>query len=404
LEPLPNVELASVDADVASLLDKARQNVLADRGSAIAWGDLGAVLRAHDYGPEAEACFRNAARLDPADYRWPYLLGVSLSTTDVNSSLEYLRIAAKLASDRPHVQLRLAEALLGQDMLDEASAAIDRALQAAPDEARAQYDKAQLHFARGELPDSRQWCERSIAGAADKRAPHLLLAQLCRRLGDASGAVRETAAVASLPDDLTQWDDPDVSSLMDLRRDENWQVIEAEQMSAEGRVPEATERLLEIARTRDLSGDATDKLVRELLGQGRPSEAEALLREKLVKDPDSERLHFQLGIALFGQKNYAAAAAEFRRVIELKPDSVDANYNLGHALRKAGQDDEARRAFADTVLLSPGHAFARANLAEMLLDAGQTKEARPHLEVAARLAPRDPKVRELLARLPPSGP
>lgn len=404
LEPVPEITLGAADPDVVRIYERARQLVQDDPRSATAWGDLGGVLRAHEFGPEAEACFRNAQQLDPSDYRWPYLLAVSLAATDEPQALACLKRAAKLAADKPHVQLRLAEALLNRNALDEAAVVIEQALQLAPDDPRTQLAKAQLLFARGQHQESRQWCERAIAGAGDKRAPRLLLAQLCRRLGDAEGAAREMAALAKLTDEQTAWDDPDVAVLLELRRDPHWRIAAADQLAADGRAPEAAELLHDLASGGDPSGDATDKLARELLRLGRAGDAESLLRGKLNANPDSERLHFQLGIALFARQQYAAAAGEFRRACELKPDSVDAHYNLGHALRKADQNDQAQEAFTSAIRLSPGHAFARANLAELLLEAGQPDKAREHLRVAARLAPLDPKVRELLARLPAESP
>src|SRR5262245_44399072 len=60
------------DKAVVAAVEKARQAVLAVRTSAAAWGELGVVFAAHGYEPEADDCFREAERLDPADPRWPY--------------------------------------------------------------------------------------------------------------------------------------------------------------------------------------------------------------------------------------------------------------------------------------------------------------------------------------------
>src|SRR5262245_17354406 len=87
LQPLPDVALDRAEPDVVRLVEQARGLVAKDPRSAIAWGDLGAVLWAHDFGPEAERCFRNAQRLDPSDFRWPYFLGVSLRTIDSDQAL-----------------------------------------------------------------------------------------------------------------------------------------------------------------------------------------------------------------------------------------------------------------------------------------------------------------------------
>jgi tetratricopeptide (TPR) repeat protein len=400
LESLPDVALASAEPDVVRLVDQARGLVARDPRSAIAWGDLGAVLWAHDFGPEAEQCFRNAQRLDPSDYRWPYLLGMSRCTTDADQALLHYRRAADLAPDRAHVQLRLAESLLAANLLDDAEPVIARALAIAPDNPRAQLAKAQMLFAQGNLEDSRTWCERSAEGAAGKRAPYLLLAQLSRRLNDSAAAARAAAALDAIPDKTTEWEDPDVAKVLALRRDQASQLIAVDQLVAAGRVQEATDRLIDLSRTADLSGTMTEKLVGFLLKQGRPDEAEAVLREKLAQSPNHERLRFQLGVVLFGSQKYAAAAAEFERACELKPDNIEALCNLGHSLRLSGRQDDAQGAFAAAVRLSPGNAFGRTNLAELLLDAGKIDEARPHVEVAARLAPRDPQVLALVKRLP----
>ena len=400
LEPLPDVALDSAEPDVVRLVDQARGLVAEDPRSAIAWGDLGAVLWAHDFGPESERCFRNAQRLDPSDFRWPYLLGVSLRMTDADQALLHYRRAAELAPDRAHVQLRLAEALLAANLLDDAEPVIARAMEIAPDSPRAQLAKAQLLLARGNLEESRTWCERSVKGAAGKRAGHLLLAQLSRRLNDPAAAARAAAALDAIPDKTTEWEDPDVAKVVALRRDHAWQLNTLDQMAAAGRVQEATSRLMEMARPTDASDTVTEKLVQILLKQGRQGEAETLLREKLVHSPNSERLRFQLGVVLFGREKYAAAAAEFERACELKPDNIEALCNLGHALRLGGREEDALGAFAAAVRLSPGNTFGRANLAELLLNAGKIDEARPHVEVAARLAPHDPKVRNLVKRLP----
>lgn len=404
LEPLPAISLATADPEVALVLDQARRDVEQEPLSAQAWGDFGAALRAHEYGPEAEACLRNAERLEPGNYRWPYLLGVSLAVSDREQALASFRRAADLAGDQPHVQLRLAEALLDQSLLEEAAEVIDRALRIDPSEPRALLAKARLLFAQENLSESRAWCERAAKLAPDKRAPHLLLAQLYRRLGEAEAAAGEEKVLSTIPDGVTEWDDPDVASVLSLRRDRGWQLMGIQQMAADGRDREATKLLAALTRDNDPSGDATLMLVQSLMSQNRHVEAETVLRERLAQDAQNEQLRFQLGILLFVQGSYADAAAEFRQVTLLKPDKSDAYYNLAHSLRKAGKNDEALKAFADAVRLSPGHAFARANLAELLLDAGRAEEARSHLDVAKRLAPNDPKVRSLDLRMTASKP
>src|SRR5262245_23770882 len=83
--------------------------------SADAWGEYGMVLRAYHQHPEADRCFEVAADLDPADGRWPYLLGIHLADTDPTAAVPWLERAARgtvptLA--RETVLARLAETLI----------------------------------------------------------------------------------------------------------------------------------------------------------------------------------------------------------------------------------------------------------------------------------------------------
>src|SRR5262245_6998529 len=68
----PEVDLAGAEPAVARAVEAARAEVLRAPRSAAAWGRLGMVLRAHDYGAEANECFAQAERLDAADPHWPY--------------------------------------------------------------------------------------------------------------------------------------------------------------------------------------------------------------------------------------------------------------------------------------------------------------------------------------------
>ena len=387
LEPLPVVSLDSLDPSVQAVLEKSIAAVSANNLSAMSWGELGAVLRAHDFGAEAEVCYRNAERLDGKDYRWPYLLGVSLVTTDTEQATECFRRAANLCGEQPHVQLRLAEILMELEQKEEATQLIEKVLTYAPSNPRGQLAKARLLFAEGKIEDAKSWAEKSAAGAADRRAPHLLLAQLCRRTGDKQGEARELELLKEIPDGVTPWEDPDVASVLNLRQDLAARLANAESQA---------QLLQDISGAEDSS--PAIQVARAYFKNKEYAAAESILRAMLNKFPDDERLHFEVGVACYQQKKYEIAAKEFTRAIELKPDRADARYNLGHALLKLDKKLDAREAFAAAVRLQPSHAFARVNLADLLLEAGQPVAAREQLEIAVRLSPQDVRARQLLAK------
>ncbi len=387
LEPLPIVESESLEPQVKALIQGAIAEVIANDFSASAWGNLGAVLRAHDLAAPAEICYRNAERLDSSDYRWPYLLGVSLAPTDAEQALDCFRRAAERCGDSPHVQLRLAEMLIERRLMEEAAGLVEKVLTYAPSNPRGQLAKARLLFAEGKMEEAKSWAEKSAAGAQDRRAPHLLLAQLCRRTGDKEGEARELALLEKIPDGITLWEDPDVAAILALRQDQVARLAKAES---------AAQILAAAPDAQD--GSAALRFARAYYQNKEYAAAEAVLRAMLKKFPSDERLHFEIGRACFQQQKFPDAAKEFSRTIELKGDHVDAHYNLGHAQLKLGKKVEARESFAAAVRLQPSHAFARINLADLLLQAGATAAAREQLEIAVKLAPQDRRVRELLEK------
>ena len=402
LEPLPIVATDRMTPRIRMLIQEATAQVMRHNDSAAAWGDLGAIYFVHTMTPEAAACFRNAERLDPADYRWPYLLGISVLNTDGEQALDCYRRSAQRCGNKAHVQLRLAEALIDKGELEEAAVQVESVLGHAPSNPRVQFAKARLLLAQGDLEQAKSWAMRSAAAAPDKRTPHLLVAQLCRRTQDAAGEERALKALEKFADDFTAWEDPDTAALYPLRQDGTARLARAEDLAKSGQTATLKETLSEIATGSD-GAAATSQLAWILDQEGNYRASEALLRHQLLRFPNDERLHFQLGVVGFLQEKYPEAEAAFRRVVELKPDFVDAWYNLGLTLLKLEKPGDARVAFAAAVRLSPSKAVARINLAELLLADGRYKEAREHLEAAIKVAPEEKLARELLQRAKAGG-
>src|SRR6185503_4037107 len=120
----PEVPAAVVDPAVRAALAEARERVLAEPRSGSAWGELGWTFRAHNLNVESNACFAVAAKLDPKDPRWPYLIGAINLLIAPDDAIPHLRTAYELATEPAHkslTRLRLAEALLDRNDLDGAA-------------------------------------------------------------------------------------------------------------------------------------------------------------------------------------------------------------------------------------------------------------------------------------------
>src|SRR5438128_2699892 len=175
--------------------------------SATAWGEYGIVLRAYGQHPEADRCFQVAADLDPADGRWPYLIGTHLADADPAAAVGWLERAARgtvPVAAQETVRARLAEVLLAAGRPADALAALgpDPAasaprvrLAAARAAAAAEDDRAAAEFL-GDLADHPPAARQAL----------LLRSEICRRQGRTSYADYLAGRAADAPDG--SWPDP----------------------------------------------------------------------------------------------------------------------------------------------------------------------------------------------------
>ncbi|MCA9182413.1 MAG: hypothetical protein KDA51_13200, partial [Planctomycetales bacterium] len=152
------------------------------------------VLLAHEYKPEAAACFAHAAEINPNDDRWHYLRGNAVVSTDPDVAIESIATAVNVSGDRhPYYRLVLVDILLEQGRLAEADSQLQTYLHLGqqPDRARARHAKARLLFMQGRfrechdeitsfLRDTAQEYNKAIAKAnelakSDKQAASALV-------------------------------------------------------------------------------------------------------------------------------------------------------------------------------------------------------------------------------------
>jgi Flp pilus assembly protein TadD len=127
-----------------------------------------------------------------------------------------------------------------------------------------------------------------------------------------------------------------------------------------------------------------------LMAERRYAEAEPLLREALLLQPDSPDLLNKLGSALWEQGCSDKSEPFFARAMELKPDDWVIRNNLGLALWDQGRPAEAAECYRQVLKLNPAANDARMNLGVVLSDLGRFEEAFEHLSEAVRVDPNSP--------------
>jgi len=159
---------------------------------------------------------------------------------------------------------------------------------------------------------------------------------------------------------------------------------------------------------------------------GRLDEAEAILRQVLVRDPDHAAclhalalmLHRRgllegaieiylraaklrpddadvqndLGAARLQRREFTEAIDALRRAVSLRPNFPEAHTNLGTALTSVGHIDEALQCHRKAIELRPDLAAAHFNLANALRSGGRLEEAVNSYRRALQIQPDQPEV------------
>src|SRR5437773_210797 len=296
-----------VQMDVAG----AARRVELDPRSAAAWGEYGIVLRAYRQHAEADRCFQIAADLDPADGRWPYLMGTHLADADPAAAVGWLQRAARATvpgAALETVQARLAETLIAAGRPAEALAALG--LDPAASGPRVRLAAARAAGAAGDDRAAAEFLGDLADYPPAARQALLLRSEICRRQGRTSYADYLAGLAANAPD--ATWPDPlaDPIRSRDLsqggRLDEAARLLRAKQ-------PVEAERLL-----RPLTGGPSASDPRAFVGlaetrqaQGDLKEALELLNQAVRIDPKNLAANYQIGLLHFhfGEQLWAAGKA-----------------------------------------------------------------------------------------------
>jgi predicted O-linked N-acetylglucosamine transferase (SPINDLY family) len=121
--------------------------------------------------------------------------------------------------------------------------------------------------------------------------------------------------------------------------------------------------------------------------EGNLSEAEALYRRILERQPDHPGALHLLGVLAHQQGHDGRAVDLIARAIALRPDQASYHGNYGVALLGLGRLDEAGAALREALRLRPDHPDAHSNLGLVFHQQGHLALARACLEAALRLQP-----------------
>jgi len=124
-----------------------------------------------------------------------------------------------------------------------------------------------------------------------------------------------------------------------------------------------------------------------------------MVANETPKDADAWYL---LGRTKYNENRFEEAIEAFQRTLTLRPGDVKAENNLGLSYQGLNRPDDARKAFENAISWQKDWPVKDPqpylNMGILLADQDQAAQALPWLQQAVKLAPRNPKVHEELAR------
>lgn len=366
LPPLPEFPYESMEPLVQAQFADAVERVRLDEYAAATNGELGMLFHAYGFHALAVPCYQRAVLLDLDDEspRWRYLLGVALFERGewARATTEFDRLLTRLPEDVA-VLLYRAEASRQRGLLDDAAASYRRAMDLAPQRARAAGGAGQVALGRGNLDEAARFLAEALRLAPEYGPARYALGQVLRRQDRLDAAARELRLSRQQQDMEPPLDPALTRTLASLRT---------------GAI-EALHRGIDLAR------------------DGRFTEAIPLFEDAIRIDPLLAEAHSQLGAAHLAQGDTDAARRHLDRALDLDPDFADARYNLGLLAHREGRFEDAVGHFQQAVAVRPGHYDAQLGLGTDLSRLGRHTEAIVHLRRAGDLRPDNPRPYKRLA-------
>ncbi|MAF65536.1 MAG: hypothetical protein CMJ84_07745 [Planctomycetes bacterium] len=352
----PAVEAQALEPAVAALVAERGAAVEAAPEAAAAWGELGIAFDVHAMLPEAVACYREAARLAPEEFRWAYFLGLALRVGDQAAALDQLEAAAGLRDGHAPLYFHLGHGALQLERLDSARTAFARAVELDSSLPAAHLGLAKVALGRDEPQAARAHIARAHGGTLRTGEAHGLSAEVARRLGETEEAARQAELAGAAPGHEPVAD-PERDHLGWVHgRSLRWRRAQSERY----------------------------------LRRGEPEAALAIWTEALATEPNSARLWEAQALCQQTAGHADGAQESYRKAVELEPEAARMHLALGNLLAQRG-DLQGGIASVERALEIDGGLHEAANmLGVLLLEAGEAERGLELLSSSSRALPSSP--------------
>ncbi len=341
---IPFPSLDGLEPAVAAQLDEVgarlRAAQRAGRADAHAYGEAGQHYHAYELLAAAEACYREAERQTPSEFRWPYLLAV---LHEQAGRLDEAALAFARALRGPDkfypAFIRLANVELARGRLEAAAAALAVARQHSPDDAALLAALGQVALAQQQPEEARRLLTAALERqpkATRLRYPLGLALRALGRRDEARTQLEQAGRIGVQPRD------PVIEAMQALRRGEGAYLMEghhAYRAGDYGAALAAYERAVQAGGAQNTTALVNLAAAEQRLG--RTEAASGHLEQARAREPDSPVVLYNLGVVLRQQGQDERALPHLQRLVALRPQDAEARFELTLALLALGRLEAA---------------------------------------------------------------
>lgn len=350
------VDLAALAAPIREAVQEAQRNVQTLQRAAAseatlgdAYGQLGALLHAHELLPAALANYRRALALVPARGDLHYLHGVAAHAAGLpEEALAAFEHSLQTRPAYPPTQIRRARILAEQGRFEPAETALRAALAVAPQSPAAHAELGKVLLQAGSPQAAVDHLQQALALEPEANQLHYSLGLAYRALGRIDEALEQMAL-----------------------RGERQARMRDPLMAAVGRLSRSPQYFYELAL--------------DQLRSGNHANAASAFGRAASLDPGQALYARQHARQLAHLGQLELARAEAQRALALDPATADAHRLLGQIAEIGGDDAAAVSAYRAALARAPDELALHDLLARALVRLGQLEAAAEQYATLARL-------------------
>ena len=405
LRPVPEISLIGLTEDTKSTIVRVRGNAdtaLRENATpadlAEIYGELGGLYQVYNLYQSAEACYENARRLDPGNFRWAYYSAyLAAETGQTGLAVSRFRKASEIRPGYKALYVRLADVHRDLNELDAADALYRDTVNEAGLEAASLYGLGQVALLQRDYDSAIDYFTRALEIEPGATRIHYPLAQALHAV-KRNAEAREHLALRG--DEMPTIMDPQIDSLEGIKGGAGVDFLHA--MRA---IKQHDNEAAKAAFAKGLA-QAPDNVLarisyaRILYLTGDKAGTRRELEDALSRQADNTLALFLLGVLTEEAGDPDTAADDYRQVLQHDPGHAGANFYLANQYYRKDLYADAASHYATAIQGDPKNRAAYMPLMGTLRETGATDaEIMVHLMAALRQFPEFAVFRTLQIRL-----